>query len=278
MFDYGIVILSYNHPELTAKTVRSVLQFHFPKNKILLVHNGSDLKHRQMLTTQFPDINHHEIQFNQGFTGGANAGLTAAFNTHSEILFLTNDTEVITLPPSFPKNLDYFSIKIWKRNTNTIDSIIGEINLKTGQLRHIREINSPLKKNCAWYIPGTAFGIKKTAFLTLKGFNESFHTYWEDVDMSLRAHHLGLRIGTEPDFEVKHRIGKTCHKHRFYTLYLFQRNRQRVLKIHGQSEFHFYIHFYFDMLKLLLRILSESNKSTNLRFWWKALRDTIITA
>lgn len=274
MYDYDVVILSYNHPELTARTVRSVLSLGFPAQQVTLVHNGSEEKHSQAVRTDFPDITHIFLKSNKGYTGGANYGLQAAFRICKNVLFLTNDTEAIHLPTAFPTTLDFFSILISKRNSAQVDSVIGQINLRTGTLTHIRDLSDLQdSKHVKTYIPGTAFGMTKFAFDTLGGFDETFHTYWEDVDLSLRAHQKNLQIGSCQAFHVKHKIGKTCHKHRFYTLYLFQRNKKRLLARYSKFHITFRLHYYWGMIRLAYSISQRPQMKSNLNFWWKALRD-----
>ncbi|MFZ3229134.1 MAG: glycosyltransferase [Pseudobdellovibrio sp.] len=275
LFNYHILILSYNHPNLTALTIKSVLDLNFPAEKIALVHNGSLLQHTEALQLQFPQINHLVMPVNKGFSGGANFGLSEIFKQTDSILFLTNDTEVIHLAKNFQKNYDFFSVLILKRKTNNLDSCLGTVNLKTGRLTHIKSmlikpVNSLFIKT---YIPGTAFGITKTVFQRLNGFDENLHTYWEDVDLSLRAHQQNIIISQSSDFKVKHKIGKTCHKDRFYTLFLFQRNRKRILKRYGLSRITFYWVYSVDMIKILLQIITKDDFKKNLNLWWKAIYD-----
>lgn len=271
--DYFIVILSYNHPELTKKTVISVLSLGFPPSQIILIHNGSELKNANHLKTAFSEIEHVSVPENKGYTVGANFGLNHGFLKNDCILFLTNDTEVLQLPETFPKDLDLFSVLISKRNSTSIDSLYGEVNLRTGALKHVRELAyAKQKDHIKMYIPGTAFGITKKAFQALNGFDETYHTYWDDVDLSLRAQRLQLCLGYQPGFHIKHKIGKTCHKHRFYTLYLFQRNKQRFLKRFSVSKWSF-VFYYLEMLRLGFTILRRPKRKDQIHFWWKALRD-----
>lgn len=275
--NYAVAILSYNHPDLTGTTVDSVLVAGVMPSKIYLVHNGSQLKHRTQLMTRFPLIQHLVLHENKGYSGGANFAFDEIFKTEEKLLFLTNDTEVLKLAADFPAALDFFSISILKRNSAHLDSLIGAVNLKTGRLAHVKSLAAlkVLPSFCKTYIPGTAFGITKKTYVTVGQFDESLHTYWEDVDLSLRAHRLApaIRIGFYDGFQVKHKIGKTCHKHRFYTLYLFQRNRKRILKKFGISLFWFYFCFTADMTRLLFKLLNSKNLQTDLKFWWKAVCD-----
>lgn len=275
--NYSIAILSYNHPELTAATVNSVLQTGFLTSKIYLIHNGSELKHQNLLVSRFSQIRHLYLSENKGYSGGANAALDEVFKNDERLLFLTNDTEVQFLNPQFPENLDFFSISILKRNSSFLDSIIGTVNLKTGHLSHIKSESelSNLPSFIKTYIPGSAFGIAKKTYVTIGGFDESLHTYWEDVDLSLRAHAAGtqIRIGFYDGFQVKHKIGKTCHKHRFYTLYLFQRNRKRILRKYGSSVILFNYYFIRDMTRLFFKVFKSENFKADIRYWWKAVCD-----
>jgi GT2 family glycosyltransferase len=58
----------------------------------------------------------------------------------------------------------------------------------------------------------------------------TFHTYWEDVDFSMRAHRNDISIFRNPEAELLHGIGKTCHKKPYYSLFLYQRNRLKFFE------------------------------------------------
>jgi GT2 family glycosyltransferase len=80
------------------------------------------------------------------------------------------------------------------------------------------------------YVPGTAFLIDHSSYQSLLQptfFDESYHTYWEDVDLSLKALSSGIKLSALPTWKLSHGIGKTCHKDRFYTSELFPRNRDK---------------------------------------------------
>lgn len=271
--NYGIVVLSYNHPDLTEQAIESVLQLNFPEQQIYLVHNGSEEKNQLRLKKKFQYIQHILIAQNNGFTQGANQGLKTAFKYHSKVFFMTNDTTLLKIPTVFPDAVHLTSPLIYKRKTDQIDSVIGALDLRWGQLLHLRSIIeiSSLAKNKILYAPGTAFGLSKNCYDTLMGFDESFHTYWEDVDFSYRAQQHGYKIEHTEAFQLRHKIGKTCHKNRFYTLYLFQRNRRLFFKKHNLLNFYFWMRYGSDLFKILTKILLRSEKKTNLTYWWKAL-------
>lgn len=226
-----ILVLSYNHPEITSKTVKSALRFLAPQN-ILLVHNGSQIQHQRKLQSEFPDVEHLVLEANKGFTGGANAGLRKAFSQKTNwVLFLTNDCELIQMghPPA-PASLA--APLIWRRKKGHIDSLGGKLNLKKAHLRHCQNSEDFYSENDSSYIPGTAFWIHRDIFRDFS-FNENLGTYWEDVDLSLRLKKSGHKLQLAPQTEIIHAVGKTCHKDVFYTTYLFQRNRKKVCLYHA---------------------------------------------
>ena len=117
-----------------------------------------------LLKQKFPAITHSEQAKNNGFSGGATFGLSQAFKLTEHVLFLTNDTEATKLPYTFASDADFFSVRITKRNSLNIDSVMGEVDLRSGKLTHLRTFDLEQKSaNKKYYVPGTAFGITKKA-------------------------------------------------------------------------------------------------------------------
>lgn len=244
--NYAILVLSYNHPEITRRCLESVLLNRIPESRIFLVHNGSLDQHRETLQNAFPGIQHLVMNVNKGFTGGVNFGLHAVFEKYELVLFLTNDTELMHLPLLAPHG--FSAVKSLVRQTERIDSIMGVLNKRTGLLHHLKQ-PSRLDENEIYYVPGTAFWMSREVFHSVGEFDESFHTYWEDVDYSLRAQKMGIQLQFSFDTVIRHKIGKTCHKNQFYTFFLFQRNRKKLMMKHGLTHLTFWIAFLYDILK-----------------------------
>lgn len=219
-----IVILSFNHPEITARTVRSAQQFNLP---IILVHNGSLEKHREKLLGDFPEIRHLILENNLGYSGGVNAGLEHAFVEYNWAVFLTNDTELLQLG-AMPEQPAFVAPLIFFRKLNRIDSMGGTFVPYLGKLKHIKNDQYRFAFNEYFYVPGTAFLLHRDVYFKINKFNTSLHTYWEDVDFSMRAHLSNSLIYYSSDYQVLHRVGKTCHDNPFYTTYLYQRNRKKI--------------------------------------------------
>lgn len=251
---YQIVVLSYNHPQVTERCLRSVVEH--GENPIL-IHNGSRSEHIAYLKAQFPQIEHRVIESNRGFSGGANFGLQEGFKLADRVFFLTNDCE-LTEKISEPNRPGVLAPLIWRRKIGEIDSIGGTVDLRTGIANHSRTKNSD---QAHFYVPGSAFWIDRKSFERLGGFDETFGTYWEDIEMSLRAPSRNVLLGTDDQTRVLHRVGKTCHKDPHYTSYLYQRNRfvvcWRYLKT-GRVQF---------VLKYVCSIASLAIRKARARQW-----------
>ncbi len=199
---------------------------------------------------QFPDIEHLILPENKGFTGGANWGISKALEKYEQILFLTNDTLLLQLPKTI--QTDLCSVQVLRRKSDKIDSVMGELDTITGQLRHLKEwpAANTTAANKKYYVPGSGFWISRKAFEITHGFDESLHSYWEDVDLSLRAQKSGLKLDYSSDTRISHKIGKTTGGQDYYSFYLYQRNRKKVMQKHQLTQIRFWWVFAVDVLRL----------------------------
>ncbi len=221
--------MSFNHPHLTAKCLDSILD-HFKETKVFLIHNGSDEKNINYLKDKYPLIQHIIISENKGFTGGANLGLKYVFQEFEWVYFYTNDVLTHAVPMQVPVEKGLFAPVIYRRKIEKIDSIGGVFYPWLKKIYHCKSIQEFNKKRI-WgfsYIPGTAFLVHKNVFNEIGEFDETLHTYWEDVDYSVRINLKKLKLGVVQDWKLIHKVGKTCHKNKFYTSFLFQRNKNLI--------------------------------------------------
>ncbi len=238
-----VLILSFNHPEITKDCVQSTLSF-FKEEDIFLVHNGSEKKHIKNIQEKYPKIQHLVIETNRGFTGGVNFGFKHLFRDSTDwVLFLTNDCLLKQINPrlfneSYPPGL--LAPKIMLRKTEHTDSLGGEFTAAQGHLSHFK---GPATVTHKFYVHGAAFIIHKDFWKQNGEFDESLHSYWEDVDYSMRAHQKGLLLHQFPDVVIAHKVGKTTQGNSFYTTFLFQRNRlivsRRFLKMQNPRSYYF---------------------------------------
>ena len=230
----AIAILYYNKGALTETCINSVLDSGCSPDSVFCLSNGSKDDVFNKLKEKFPSLNHFEKKENNGYSGGSNSLLKKVFSSgFNSVLFLTNDTTITssTLINCIKTHQDTGSgfiapIIYYKKRPDDIDSSAGFFDTKRVTLSHYHTSGLPvfLDKRSD-YIPGTSFWITKKVFETIGGMDESYHTYWEDVDFSFRGHEKKIKMARSFDAAVYHSVGRTCHKKPFYTTYLFQKNR-----------------------------------------------------
>ncbi len=230
----GIALLYYNKIRLTKTCLDSVLSAGVEPDRVHCLDNGSDLAVYSELKQDYPEIHHIRLESNCGFSGGFNAALKYVFTREfSSCLFLTNDTV-------FHADADQILANALKKESaglaapciryakkpDQIDSFGAFFSADNASLGHYHETQLPpildFEKD---YIPGTALAMTAEAFDTLGGVDDTFHTYWEDVDMCFRAHRANIPLIRCSNARIDHGVGRTCHKKPFYTTWLFQRNR-----------------------------------------------------
>ena len=228
-----IVVLSYNKPNLTTRCLTSIVEAGYDTGEVYLIDNGSSPGILEEHLGRFPGLHAFRTEQNLGFAGGFNFGLRSVFESgHLSALFLTNDTEIT------PQTVEHCMTCAgqhragivapcitYRKHPDKIDSIGGSFNRKTSTLRHYQDVDLPPLLGKSDYVPGTALWISAEAFRTLGGTDERYHMYWEDVDLSFRAHEAGIVQARCYEAKIRHGIGQTCHKKPIYTLYYFQRNR-----------------------------------------------------
>jgi GT2 family glycosyltransferase len=259
--DTAIVVLHYNKIRLTQRCLQSILDASYPPRQIYCFDNGSQPEISRQLQQGFPLCHHQRSEKNLGFSGGFNRALAWVFSCGpSSTLFCTNDTLV---KPGAAEACTQTALQthagmvapliMFLNKPDAIDSIGAYFNAGTGTLCHYREYDLPqLLAPHKDYMPGTALWIHRDAFNRLGGTDESFHMFWEDVDLCFRAHEKGIPLARCYNAVIQHGGGQTTRKKPLYTTFYFQRNRIRFCKRHLDGEARN------DVLKMIRQELLES--------------------
>lgn len=270
--NWCVVILSFNHPEWTRRCVESVLRqkLNVP---IYLVHNGSQRKFVSEMQSIFSaPVEHLIFEQNTGYSGGANRGLSRAFERHEWVLFVTNDCELIEIkgPPVVP---GIYAPLVLNRRTQKVDSIGGALKIKGMKLRHLKSIED-WSSDDLLYVPGSAFWIDQSTWMISQGgFLESLGSYWEDVELSLRIVKKGGQIGHWSSTSFLHGVGKTCRKDNHYTLYLFQRNKRILMKLIGADHLQNRWLMWLESVNMTFRLI-KARRFQDLKLYRKAIKDS----
>jgi GT2 family glycosyltransferase len=221
-----------------------VLDAGVPAQRVYCFDNGSQLQVYEEIGETFPRCNHLRIQQNLGYSGGFNRSLQHVFAAgFSSALFCTNDTlmrpgaaEACLQTAQKTRSGMVAPLVIYRSNPDNIDSIGAYFDEETALLRHYHEHGLPEMLDPAKdYIPGTAVWIDKDTFTRLGGTDESFHMYWEDVDLCFRAHAEGIPMARCYQAVLSHGGGQTTRKKPLYTTFYFHRNRIRFCRRYLQG-------------------------------------------
>lgn len=161
------------------------------------------------------DENHVHWRFlgkNKGFTGACNEGARIAKGNlllflnddcnlsqdtlHKMIQYLDKNPRIVATQPIVYKPVTVNSINKQVENIGFwVDTRIGKAIPVT--------VNSNSKQKI-YGLSGTCMLIKKNVFEEVGGFDESFHSYLEDVDLTIRLHKAGHRVEPCLEAEVTH--------------------------------------------------------------------------
>ena len=291
--NFAVVVLSYNHPNLTLNAIKSLIPF-FSAKQILLVHNGSELSlfhqlESTLVRLDFP-INHLYLPQNLGYSGGMNAGLR--FYQQSQLAFrwifaITNDCELTKWDiTEWPDIIGVIAPLILFRHGEKIDSFGSYLSQKHFNLLHYKKKSLELEgqnsdlaiipednQNIS-YISGSAFLVHREIIEKNILMLESLHTYWEDFLWSQQIKKIGFNLYRTSEITLKHGGGKTTHKNPYYTFFLYQRNRLLVLSTFlnlPQKQIFILKWFYENLFRLVFVV--KKNKSGYWVYFKQILRD-----
>ncbi|MEP0713335.1 glycosyltransferase family 2 protein [Algoriphagus sp.] len=221
----AIILVNWNGYAFTAACLRSLRLVDFPDFKVILVDNGSENQEGKKLKEEFSEIELIETHSNLGFAGGNNVGIRRALQDgFSHVMLLNNDTEV---EPDF---LGLMLLKFNGKSTlGIVQPLIFFLHEKTkiwsagGSWKpwSCRAITRGDRKENAQYqaqdgeldwATGCCMLISREALKEVGLLNESYFTYFEDVEWSLRFIEKGYSIELAADAVIYHEAGASSKK------------------------------------------------------------------
>ncbi len=222
MTDLSIIIVCYKGWDRLNKCLRSLALFS-GKNfstEVIVVDNNSGEETISRAEETFPKFRFIYSKINGGFAHGCNLG---AVNSSGEfILFLNPDTiasetEIEKLLNEAKQNPQYTILSCRQINENGRESIaLGEFpsffNL-TGFQRAIfmrRKsgiVNPASETSYPDWVSGSVVMMRHETFDKLKGFDEDFWMYFEDVDLCRRVRDTAGRIAFCRNVTIEHNHG-----------------------------------------------------------------------
>ena len=200
-----ILILNWNGARIISRCIDSVKNINYQNYSIDIIDNGSEDESCEIIRNSYPDITLHTIKKNIGYAKGYNF-IFKKLQTVDSIdyyLILNNDTVVNSnlLNALYVNSLKYgpdniYGPKIKYFNKDLLWFSGGYYNKYLGFTKHIGnrkfEDNIFYKTNKTNYISGCCMFIKKDLIDNLEGFAETYHMYYEDVDLCYRAYNMDV--------------------------------------------------------------------------------------
>jgi GT2 family glycosyltransferase len=213
---FSIIIVNYKTKDLTANCINSVIEkFNNFDYEIIIIDNASsDGSLEEINKIFFEKIKIIKNDSNIGFGPANNKAAKIANGDY--LFFLNSDT---ILESGDLGEIDGY----FKKNKNV--GIIGpQLILQNGKHQPYSNGSFPslfnvlfqkFNKDChneiseADWVSGAALIIRKEIFLKLKGFDENFFMYFEDIDLCKLTKNLGYKVIYFPRFIVKHLLGQS---------------------------------------------------------------------
>lgn len=273
----SIIVLNYQGEKFIEKTIQSLLDLDYPKNKyeIIIVDNASTDNSKIIIESFCRLTTNHQppttlyLQRNLGFAGGNNKGIKIAKGEY--IALLNNDCSVekdwlkeLVIVAEKNKNIFAVNSKIMLGNTNKIQNTGIRIfsngyaqdrgaiprNRKQEYEEDINQYNREEKIDAAC----AAASLFRKSILDKIGFlDESFFLYYEDVEISERARKHGYTIMYAPKAIVHHLHAVSSKEWSPFFIYHSEKGRLLHMMYHFPLNVFFmeYIAFSF---KSMLRI------------------------
>jgi len=224
---FSVLTVNYNGLQHLQECLTSLRNQDFRDFEVVLVDNASRDESVAFVKENFPEIRIVPSASNLGFTGGNNLGITHC--TGEYVLFLNNDTRVepgalANLAKAIRDYPDYqvFACALLRYTNPTLLDSGGDTLYKAGffmtfsgcpaaPFSQPREVLSA----CAG-----AAAYNRKLLNRLGGFDDDFFLLFEDMDLSMRARHLGAKILFVPDARVLHKgsatIGDAVSSNKLY--------------------------------------------------------------
>lgn len=210
----SVIIPVYKNIELFLGMMRNNWKY-IKSEEVIVVDDASGENLKEVLEKEFVGIKVIVNEKNVGFSKTVNRGIFAS--TQNRIMLLNSDVKLIDdsyekAVGEFEKDDDLFALSFIQIEKD--GKLVGknEIYFEKGFYNHRKIEDNQMGEN-GWAEGGAAlFDTKKLK--QLKGFDEIFSPfYWEDIDLSYRAHKMNWKILFYPLVKVEHHHESTIAKY-----------------------------------------------------------------
>jgi N-acetylglucosaminyl-diphospho-decaprenol L-rhamnosyltransferase len=206
----SVIIVQYNHPDLTTRAVQSLRLYNTGDFEVIVVDNGSPDPETRSATEQLTGCTVIFKPVNAGFGAANNTGAGASRGEY--LLFLNNDT--LVHGEILPQIENYFAstpscgvvgLHLFNPDGTQQNSSGQTLSIRTvWNMRSRRYVfRNPDTVRRSW-VSGAAMAVRRSVFEEVGGFDESYFMYFEDVDICARIDRAGYEIHSIPSIQVEH--------------------------------------------------------------------------
>lgn len=262
-----VVILNWNGRDLTVACLKDLQKSDYPNVEFVVVDNGSTDGSAEAIGKAFPNVGMVRNSTNLGWAGGSNQGIAWGLAHGADYLLLLNND--VRTDPAMISNLVAWELKFHDQAV-AIPKIYlgsdperfwfarGRVNFWTGvfsnpafNLKDDGQFDSSPEVE---YASGCCVLIPRGIAERVGGFDDTFFSYVEDVDWSIRCRRAGFRIVLCPAARLWHDVSVTGKKQPAMMRYYLTRNHLWTMRRHA-SGLQFVSSLMFLPLRSLWRII-----------------------
>lgn len=207
--DLSVIIVSYNTADFLGRCLNSIASQTSVTSEVIVVDNCSKDGSTDFLRKVFPWVELIANDHNFGFSRANNQALKICNGRY--VYYLNPDTEV--RPDAFRKMVDFMDSHpdVGLAGTRLVypdGSLQPSVENRYPGQRYTKNELKGLKGDIAWVL-GASMIARQALIRALKGFDEHFFLYGEDLDLCLRIRRAGWLIGHIPEAEVIHWEGQS---------------------------------------------------------------------
>jgi len=242
------VVVNWNGEEVLGPCLETLLASTYPNLRVLVVDNDSTDASVALTKERFPSVRVVEMEKNEGYASGVNAGLEAAREEGAEYaLLLNNDIELdagavgaMVRAASGRERVAFVGPLIYYHDRpDVVWSAGGAVSMWTGNIRHLglrdRDKGQFTEVVSVDYVTGCAMLASMEAVESVGVMDEGYYMYNEDTDWCVRAREAGYEVLFAPEARIWHKVsmssggGLTSYK-----IYNRLRSTGRFFSLHAR--------------------------------------------
>ena len=248
--DISIIIVNYNSHRDIENSIASLISCISEVNyEIIIVDNNSPDRGIDAVVSKFDFIKFYKLDLNFGFGTACNHGAKNAIGKYLVFVnpdtvfndnclkdmydFMENTIDSGSCSPSFINSdgslgyvFNYFPDITWE----LFDFLGKGFNIRVNKLNRIllseAESRKPLKVD---WTTAACLMVRKEVFDKVKGFDEDYFLYYEDVDIQKRISEIGYSIYCLPYLKVVHVANTSTKQEVDDTVYYYNINKSRLI-------------------------------------------------